>query len=65
MAATVFYPAVWRGSRPAVYGTLRSTKHEGTQLPSGHKKTLSQVKGFSNKYGSYLLSRILVQYHRP
>ena len=30
------------------------------------KKALTvKLKGFFNKYGSYLLSRILVQYHRP
>ena len=29
------------------------------------KKPLDKSKGFFNKYGSYLLSRIVVQYHRP
>jgi len=29
------------------------------------KKPLSFLKGFLNKYGSYLLSRIVVQYHCP
>jgi hypothetical protein len=32
----------------------------------GHKKTVLFFKnGSLNKYGSYLLSRIVVQYHRP
>ena len=35
-----------------------------TLINSGHKKTPSLQKGF-NEYGSYLLSRIVVQYHRP
>ena len=29
------------------------------------QNSLSFLKGYFNKYGSYLLSRILVQYHRP
>ena len=30
-----------------------------------NKKRVSLGHSFKNKYGSYLLSRILVQYHRP
>ena len=47
---------------------VRGTRYEvrGTKyLWLGHKKSLSLLKGFFNKYGSYLLSRIVVQYHRP
>jgi hypothetical protein len=29
------------------------------------KKPLDKSKGFLKEYGSYLLSRIVVQYHRP
>ena len=44
-----------------------SAKESNNQLFQFKNKKASQknLKGFFNKYGSYLLSRIVVQYHRP
>jgi hypothetical protein len=42
----------------------RSFSEGGYPIDVLKQKTPTKLSGF-NKYGSYLLSRILVQYHRP
>jgi hypothetical protein len=52
-------------SLPDVRDAVPSDLRPGLYFDQGrNKKTPSLQKGF-NKYGSYLLSRIVVQYHRP